>query len=150
MLEQQNEFVGQDADGFYDLDDVGTFSAQNRNDIKAAGGWAFFLGVLSVLGIIASLLSFNGTGRLPSQIMGLFLISTVMTLVINGVIAYWCFIFSGAAREIGRGSDAVGDAQKLSGSVLAIFRIFGIFMVVSLLLMLIGLIFSLTEFRNIF
>lgn len=150
MLEPENQYSAQNPGGFYEPDQLTNFSPANRRDLSTAGGWALFLAILSAMSMLISLFSLSILPQMNSDEATVTLAVTLIGLGINGVVVYWYIVFYNNAKAIGRGSNDQVHAQKLSSSVLATFRLFGILMVIVLLFYLFGLAFAATGLMRIF
>ncbi|MEM6878624.1 MAG: hypothetical protein AAF544_08705 [Bacteroidota bacterium] len=150
MLEPEDQYSVQNPGGFYDANEPTNFTASNRSDLSTAGGWALFLAILSILSLLFSVASLSVLPRLSGEEALFTLLFTLVGLGINGAVAYWYFVFYNSARAIGLGSEQAKDAQRLSSSVLATFRLFGILTVIFLLFYLSALAFTVVGLNRIF
>ncbi|MEM7573624.1 MAG: hypothetical protein AAF433_12015 [Bacteroidota bacterium] len=117
------------------LDEETKLNNFDRANLNVAGGWSIFLGGVILLTMLYSGYNFiSSLSSMRSAYFSIFDSTSIITIVIgfaiNIFLIYWYFVFGNAARQLGEGGSSRESLHKMSAGVLALFRFWGIFLII--------------------
>ncbi len=106
------------------------YSHFSRRDLATAGGWALFLAIVSLLYLLYNLYTLLPAITYLSYIGAGPLLVMLSMLGMSAAIIYWYFQFYNNSRAIGEGSNNPARSHKMTSAVLALFRLWGVLMII--------------------